>query len=163
AAAPRLGEGVHQRSIASTALTHAERDLAAASRRRKRLLAFTFVAPLLLFILLSFVAPIASMLWRSVYHPTVAELIPATLEQLEQWDGSGTPSQATLTAFAEELHRLAKERQSGKLAEELNRTQAGMSSMVKTSARRVGRLKPEALAQQGVETLLESHRNWSQP
>ncbi|RRV17390.1 ABC transporter permease [Pseudomonas saudiphocaensis] len=146
-----------------TALTHAEAGQASASRRKKRLLAFAFVAPLLLFILLSFVAPIASMLWRSVYHPTVAELIPATLEQLEQWDGSGTPSQATLTAFAEELHRLAKERQSGKLAEELNRTQAGMSSMVKTSARRVGRLKPEALAQQGVETLLESHRNWSQP
>src|SRR5690606_18726211 len=88
----RLGEGVQQRSIALTALTHAERDLAGASRRRKRLLAFTFVAPLLLFILLSFVAPIASMLWRSVYHPTVAELIPATLEQLEQWDDdSQTP------------------------------------------------------------------------
>lgn len=147
-----------------TALTHAERDLAGASRRRKRLLAFTFVAPLLLFILLSFVAPIASMLWRSVYHPTVAELIPATLEQLEQWDDdSQTPPEATLAVFAEELHGLAKERQSGKLAEELNRMQAGMSSMVKSTARRLGRLKAEELPQQGVETLLQAHRNWAKP
>lgn len=144
-----------------TVLTHAEAGQASASRRRRRLLAFAFVAPLLLFILLSFVAPIASMLWRSVYHPTVAELIPATLEQLKQWDGSGIPPQATLAVFAGELHGLAKERQSGKLAEELNRTQAGMSSMVKTSARRVGRLSAEELAQQGVDTLLEAHRNWS--
>ena len=146
-----------------TVLTDAEAGQASASRRRKRLLALAFVAPLLLFILLSFVAPIGSMLWRSVYHPTVAALIPATLEQLGDWDGSATPSRATLATFAEELHGLAKERQSGKLAEELNRTQAGMSSMVKTTARRLGRLKAEELPQQGVDTLLEAHRNWSKP
>jgi len=146
-----------------TVLTQAEAGQASASRRRKRLLALAFVAPLLLFILLSFVAPIASMLWRSVYHPTVAEMIPATLEELKQWDGRGTPHQATLTVFAAELHGLAKERQSGKLAEELNRTQAGMSSMVKSTARRVGRLNVEELEPQGAEALLEAHLNWSKP
>lgn len=144
-----------------TILTPAEAGQASASRRRKRLVAAAFVVPLLLFILLSFVAPIASMLWRSVYHPTVAELIPATLERLGKWNGSDTPDHATLAVFVEELHALAKTRQSGKLAEELNRTQAGMSSMVKTTARRVGRLDPEELPQQGVETLLDAHRNWS--
>ena len=146
-----------------TTLTRTETDQASTSRRRKRLQAFVFVVPLLLFILLSFVAPIGSMLWRSVYHPTVAELIPLTLEQLGQWDGTATPEHATLAVFAEELHGLAKERQSGKLAEELNRTQAGMSSMVKSTARRVGRLDVEELPQQGVEALLQAHRNWSQP
>ncbi|MGE4406222.1 ABC transporter permease [Pseudomonas sp.] len=145
-----------------TALTRVEAGQAGASRRKKRLLAFAFVAPLLLFILLSFVAPIASMLWRSVYHPTVAELIPATLERLTRWDGTDMPEPATLAVFVEELHGLAKARQSGKLAEELNRMQAGLSSVVKASARRVGRLGPEELAQQGVETLLAAHRNWSQ-
>nr|MBF0682300.1 ABC transporter permease [Pseudomonas sp.] len=146
-----------------TALTHAEVGQASASRRKKRLFAFAFVVPLLLFVLLSFVAPIASMLWRSVHHPTVAALIPATLERLEQWDGTGIPESATLAVFAEELHGLAKERQSGKLAEELNRMQAGLSSMVKSTARRVGRLDPEALPEQGVATLLQAHRNWSEP
>jgi putative spermidine/putrescine transport system permease protein len=38
-----------------------------------------FVLPLLIFIMLSF-APIASMLWRSVHHPTVANPIPLTHE-----------------------------------------------------------------------------------
>lgn len=49
---------------------------------RSASLAFLFVVPLLVFILLSFVAPIASMLWRSVHHPTVAALIPLTLHEL---------------------------------------------------------------------------------
>lgn len=45
--------------------------------------------------------------------------------------------------FAQELHALAKERQSGKLAEEFNRASAGMSSVVKASARKLGRLQAE--------------------
>ncbi|CAD5106059.1 ABC transporter permease [Zestomonas carbonaria] len=144
-----------------SSLTSSEAGQAASARRKKRLTAFLFVVPLLVFILLTFVAPIGSMLWRSVHHPTVVELIPRTIEQLQRWDEHGLPDQATLTVFAEELHGLAKTRQSGKLAEELNRAFTGMSSVVKTTARQVGRLDPEQLDEQGAETLLKTHRNWS--
>ena len=61
-----------------SSLTTSEAGQAASARRKKRLAAFLFVVPLLLFILVTFVAPIGTMLWRSVYHPTVAELIPLT-------------------------------------------------------------------------------------
>ena len=69
-----------------SSLTTSEAGQAASARRRKRLTAFLFVAPLLLFIIVTFVAPIGTMLWRSVYHPTVAELIPQTLTELQRWD-----------------------------------------------------------------------------
>ncbi len=144
-------------------LTTSEASQAAGARRKKRLNAFIFVVPLLLFILLTFVAPIGSMLWRSVHHPIVAELIPLTLAELKRWDGQQTPDRQTLTLFASELHGLAKRRLSGKLAEEINRSYAGMSSAVKSSARKIGRLKPEQLPSQGAETLLKAHRNWSKP
>ncbi|MDT4827910.1 NifC-like ABC-type porter [compost metagenome] len=144
-----------------SSLTSSEAGQAASARRRKRLAAFLFVVPLLAFILLTFVAPIGSMLWRSAHHPTVVELIPRTIAQLQRWDEHGLPDQATLTVFAEELHGLAKARQSGKLAEELNRAFTGMSSVVKTTARVVGRLAPETLGEQGAETLQATHRNWS--
>lgn len=144
-------------------LTTSEASQAAGARRKKRLNAFIFVVPLLLFILLTFVAPIGSMLWRSVHHPIVAELIPLTLAELQHWDGQQIPDQKTLTLFASELHGLAKRRLSGKLAEEINRSYAGMSSAVKSSARKIGRLKPEQLPSQGAETLLKAHRNWSKP
>ena len=146
-----------------SALTTSEASQAAGARRKKRLNAFIFVVPLLLFILLTFVAPIGSMLWRSVHHPIVAELIPLTLAELQHWDGQQIPDRQTLTLFANELHGLAKQRLSGKLAEEINRSYAGMSSAVKSSARRIGRLKPEQLQSQGAETLLKAHRNWSKP
>ncbi|WP_339408982.1 ABC transporter permease [Pseudomonas sp. EA_35y_Pfl2_R5] len=146
-----------------SSLTSTEANQAASGRRKKRLTAFLFVLPLLIFIMLSFVAPIASMLWRSVSHPTVAALIPLTLSELQRWDGKTIPDEQTLTVFAKELHDLAKERQSGKLAEEINRATAGMSSVVKSTARKVSRLNNEQLAQQGADTLLKAHRKWSNP
>ena len=147
-----------------TSLTTSEAGQAASARRKKRLTAFLFVVPLLLFILVTFVAPIGTMLWRSVHHPTVAELIPLTLAGLERWnDPKQLPDEQTLKVFVGELHTLDKQRLSGKLAEEFNRAFTGMSSVVKSSARRIGRLDAEALEQQGVETLLAAHRNWSKP
>ena len=146
-----------------SSLTTTEAGQAASARGKKRLTAFLFVVPLLAFILLTFVAPIGSMLWRSVHHPAVAELIPLTLVELQRWDGKAVPDDTTLNVFAQELHGLAKERLSGKLSEELNRAYTGMSSVVKSSARRIARIEAEQLATQGAETLLEAHGNWSKP
>ena len=144
-------------------LTAGEAGQAANVRRRKRALAFVFVAPLLLFILISFVVPIGNMLWRSLYHPAVAQMIPQTLAELRQWNGQGMPDEQALARFAVELHELNRERQSGRLAEEFNRAYAGMSSVVKSTARRIGRLDEQQLASVGVATLLESHPNWRKP
>ncbi|MGE8497279.1 MAG: ABC transporter permease [Pseudomonas sp.] len=147
-----------------SSLTTHEAGQAASARRKKRLTAFLFVVPLLAFILLTFVAPIGSMLWRSVHHPTVAELIPLTLAELERWeDHKQLPDEQTLQVFAGELHGLNEQRLSGKLSEEFNRAYTGMSSVVKSTARRVGRLDADELQTQGVETLLEAHRNWKKP
>ena len=122
------------------------------------------MVPLLLFIIVTFVAPIGSMLWRSVHHPTVAELIPLTLAELERWDDhKQLPDERTLSVFVDELHALDKQRLSGKLSEEFNRAFTGMSSVVKSTARRIGRMDAETLPSEGVEALLASHRNWSRP
>ncbi|MCJ8169616.1 ABC transporter permease [Atopomonas sediminilitoris] len=146
-----------------SALNPEELQQARRAERRKRWLAFAFVVPLLVFILLSFVAPIGAMLYRSVHHPTVAELIPQTLTQLEAWDGQGLPAEQTLNTFTVELQALAKERLSGKLAEEFNRAYAGMSSVVKSSARKLRREKTEDLQSAGGQRLLSLHKRWNEP
>ena len=46
---------------------------------RPRLRAAGLVLPLLAFICLSFIAPLATMLVRSVYDPVVAAVLPGTL------------------------------------------------------------------------------------
>jgi putative spermidine/putrescine transport system permease protein len=51
--------------------------------RRQKLRALALVAPLLLFVLISFIAPIADMLFRSVENEIVSETIPRTVIALE--------------------------------------------------------------------------------
>src|SRR5690606_6200067 len=96
----------------------AQERKALARRRRASLL---LVAPLIAFVCFAFVAPIASMLYRSVYNPDVAELIPDTLELLNEWDKEGIPFDASHATLALVLGFLAQERRTGVLAAAVNR------------------------------------------
>lgn len=133
---------------------------AARKVRAQRIRAFLFVTPLLIFIIFAFVAPIASMLFRSAYNPTVAELVPTTLETLAEWDGEARPNDAALTQFAVDMKRLANNRTSGKLAEEVNRFLPGASSVVKSTARKLRRVDDTELAQNGPTLLNEANEAW---
>jgi len=136
---------------------------AARELRKRRWGAFLFVVPLLVFIGFAFVAPIASMLFRSAYNPTVAELVPETLQAIESWDGENRPSDAVMTRFAIDLKRLANERESGSLAEEINRFLPGTSSVVKSTARELRRVDDDTLAANGADILLDADEAWGEP
>ncbi|WP_223426281.1 ABC transporter permease [Tateyamaria pelophila] len=136
---------------------------AAREVRKRRFQAFVFVVPLLVFILFAFVAPIATMLYRSVHNPTVANLVPETLAALEDWSGEGLPDDAVLLQFAADMKRMANERTSGQLADEINRALPGMSSVIKSSARALRRVDDTDLAANGVALLLDANDRWSDP
>ena len=144
-------------------LTREEARIAARALNRRRLIAFLLVSPLLAFVIFAFFAPVATMLHRSVHNPTVVELIPKTLELLQGWSGEGTPAEAVLTSMAVDLKRLANERTSGKLAEELNRGLPGTSSVVKSTARKMRRADDAELQANGAELLLAAHDRWAEP
>ena len=144
-------------------LTREEARVAARALNRRRLVAFLLVAPLLAFVIFAFFAPVATMLHRSVHNPTVVELIPGTLELLQGWSGEGTPGEAVLTSMAVDLKRLAQERTSGKLAEELNRGLPGTSSVVKSTARKMRRADDAELQANGAALLLAAHNKWADP
>ena len=54
--------------------------------RRQKIRALMLIAPLLLFVLLTFVVPIVSMLFRSVENQIVSGTLPGTVVAMEQWD-----------------------------------------------------------------------------
>jgi len=147
-----------------TVISLSKEDLGSAHRelRRRKLTAFLFVAPLLAFLLFAFVAPIGSMLFRSVHNPNVADLIPDTLERMGEWDGDALPGPEVLNQFALDLKRLANERTSGRLAGEVNRIMPGASSLIQSTARRVRAVPDEDLQERGAALLFESHANWEQ-
>jgi len=138
-------------------------DAANAARevRRRRRQAFLFVVPLLIFIFFAFVAPITMMLYRSVHNPTVANLVPETLVMLEDWSGEGVPDGTVLRQFAADMKRMANERTSGQLADEINRALPGMSSVIKSTARGLRRIDDADIEANGDRLLLENNERWS--
>ena len=53
--------------------------------RREKMRAMLLIAPLLLFILITFVIPIGQMLFRSVENQIVSDVLPRTTTALESW------------------------------------------------------------------------------
>lgn len=143
-------------------LSRTDAELARRELRRRKLTAFLFVLPLLAFLLFAFVAPIGTMLYRSFYNPVVADLVPATLAALDDWDRAALPPESARNQFAAELKFLANERLSGRLAEEVNRHLPGTSSVVKATARELRRADDAELAERGAAMLTEASERWGQ-
>ncbi|UYP67373.1 ABC transporter permease [Thalassobacter stenotrophicus] len=147
----------------TSTLTREDARNAAREVRKRRLQAFIFVVPLLVFILFAFVAPITTMLYRSIHNPTVAELVPESLTMLEDWAGDSLPDDAVLTQFAIDMKRMANNRTSGQLADEINRVLPGMSSVIKSTARGLRRADDADLTANGHVLLLDANKRWSEP
>ncbi|MBZ9560225.1 ABC transporter permease [Halomonas coralii] len=110
--------------------------------RRSRLKALLLVSPLLAFLLIAFVMPIAEMLWRSVDNPEVATALPRTAEALADWNGEALPDEAVYAALAADLEAGDKARSLGKMASRLNYEKSGMRSAVMGTARRIEGVEP---------------------
>ncbi|EWH02586.1 ABC transporter permease [Halomonas sp. BC04] len=97
--------------------------LKAQLRRAERLRkwkAFGLVAPLALFLIVVFVMPIGSMLWRSVDNTELETVMPLTTAGLQQWDGTGLPDESTMAAFAAELRDSRQGGGLGRIGRRLN-------------------------------------------
>ena len=93
--------------------------------------------PLVAFIGVTFIAPLATMLVRSVHDPVVADALPATLRALASWDGRDLPDEAAYAALAGELVAARQARTLGQVATRLNRVQSGLRSVVTGTARKL--------------------------
>ncbi|MCY3735978.1 MAG: ABC transporter permease [Gemmatimonadaceae bacterium] len=110
------------------------------SNLRPRLRAAGLVLPLLAFIGLTFIAPLGTMLVRSVYDPVVADVLPETLDLLRDWDCQEPPAEAVFEAAARELVKARADRTLGQVATRVNRVQGGLRSVLTRSARKLQRV-----------------------
>ena len=128
------------------------------AQRRRKLAAFGLVLPLFLFILFSFILPIADMLFRSVENPQIVEIMPTTADALKSWDGDGLPSEEVFAALAADLAAGRKSREIGKVATRLNYESSGMRGLIMKSARRAGKLEAPF-----TEALIDVDKDWEDP
>lgn len=100
----------------------------AESRRKWR--AFALTVPLLVFLLLTLLVPIAALLQRAIENPEVANALPRTIESLEKWKPDAAPGPAAYAALAQDLSHLPDSSDAGALARRLNSEVAGARSLV---------------------------------
>ncbi|HJV27252.1 MAG TPA: ABC transporter permease [Aromatoleum sp.] len=108
------------------------------AERRKKLLFGALILPLAVFVLLTFVVPIASLLKHSVANPEVHDNLPDTVALLKGWKpANGVPDEATFAALARELDAAKGGPGIAAVARRLNREQAGYRSLIMKTARAV--------------------------
>ena len=123
-----------------------------------RLRAVGLIFPLVAFIGLTFIAPLATMLTRSVYDPVVADALPDTLRLLQEWDGEGPPGEPVFEAIARELGKAREERALGRVAARVNRVRGGLRTVITRTARRLR--EPESPSWR--DTLVTAHAAWGE-
>ena len=108
--------------------------------RRQKLRALILIAPLLIFVLVTFIAPIADMLFRSVENQIVAQTLPRTTEALADWEaGSGqAPGAPVYKALYEDIFIAQERKLHTRLGSRLNYELTGASSLFRKSGRGVG-------------------------
>ncbi|MCO8146176.1 ABC transporter permease [Rhodovulum tesquicola] len=108
--------------------------------RAQKLRALMLIAPLLLFIMVTFVAPIADMLFRSVENQIVSDTLPRSAQAIRDWDhNSGEPpSEDVLAAFTIDMIAAVERKQHTRLGTRLNYEQNGLSSLFRKTGRGVG-------------------------
>jgi putative spermidine/putrescine transport system permease protein len=131
-----MSDTTHTGPVLAADGTPLKRSLRRALRAQK-LRALALIAPLLLFVLLTFIAPIADMLFRSVENQITGRTLPMTVEELRDWDGNGTPNETVYRALFFDLFLAAEGKEHTKLGSRLNYEESGISSMFRTTGRDV--------------------------
>jgi len=100
------------------------------AERRRKTRAFALTVPLLAFLLVFFLVPLASLLVRAVENPEVADVLPRTGQALSDWDRSSPPPAEAYAAVLADLSAIQETAQAGVLARRLNSEVAGSRSLV---------------------------------
>ena len=113
--------------------------------RAQKLRALMLIAPLLLFILITFVAPIADMLFRSVQNQIVESTLPRTVIALdEHWEErDDIPPEAVFAAISYDLYEAVERRAHTRVGSRLNYESAGISSVFRKSGRHISNIGEE--------------------
>ena len=131
--------------------------LATAQGRAKRR-AFLLVAPLLVFIIVTFILPIAQMLHRSVYHDGLSANAP----QMKAWfaaNPEGTaPDEAAYAALAADFKAMKANKTAGIAGTRVNYTMPETRSLITATARVADKLEPPFKA-----ALIAVDKKWADP
>jgi putative spermidine/putrescine transport system permease protein len=121
--------------------------------------ALLLVAPLFLFVMITFLIPIFDMLLRSVDNSIVSEQFPNVVVEIGRWDINSTelPDEATFQALVKDFKVGAETKTISRLGRRLNYEKSGMSSLFRKTARKIKKLEtPES----ATEAMIAMDKKW---
>jgi putative spermidine/putrescine transport system permease protein len=126
--------------------------------RAQKLRALALIAPLLLFLLVTFVAPILDMLFRSVENQITSETLPRTVVALEDWDAQDLPPEDTFAALAYDFMEASERRIHTRLGSRLNYETTGISSVFRRSGRGI-----DDVGEVYADQFIDLNPHWEEP
>ena len=130
------------------------------SERRKRWRAFFLVTPLLAFIAVTFMAPVAQMLFRSVDNTFFYDTLADTRQAMQDWDGNELPPPIVYAALISDIRRGEADKAATKIGRRLNYKIPGISSVFRKTSRAVKKL-PDNINDPR-DALITIHKKWGE-
>ena len=127
------------------------------AERKNKIKAFLLVAPLLFFLIITYVFPIGEMLTRSIDDKMVTQMLPKTYKAMENWDGKELPPEDVFEGFYFDYKKLVEEKTFGKLATQLNFEKNGFKSILKKLQRKMKKFEEGNYKEQ----IMAVHPRWA--
>ncbi len=130
------------------------------AEKKNKIKAFLLVAPLLLFLVITYIFPIGDMFMRSVDDKMITNMLPKTFKAMEKWENlEELPPEEVYRSFYEDYKLLAENQQHGKLGQRLNKEKNGFNTITKKLFRQIKRKKiDESLSIK--EQINNLHKRW---
>ncbi len=141
-----------------------KRDLRT-SQLRKKWMAIGLIAPLAIFLLITFIVPIAVLLVRAIENPEIATTLPKTVTTLAHWNKQNLPDEDAFIALSNDLLVAKENNTGGSLARRMNAEIPGARSVVMKTVRAMPLLDSEGQplpAQQIKPALIALDEQWGQ-
>jgi putative spermidine/putrescine transport system permease protein len=130
----------------------------AQAQRKAKWRAFFLVAPLLAFVVLTFVFPILKMLERSVYHDGFSANAPTLTAWFAEHPAGAEVTEEAYAALVTDLAQMQKVKAAGEAGSRINYTVPGTISMFKSGARAAGKMVPPFK-----DALIANNKMWGDP
>ncbi|MDC0077950.1 ABC transporter permease [Deltaproteobacteria bacterium] len=132
----------------------------ARAQRRSKIVAFMMVFPLLFFITIAFIGPIADMLMLSIDNTIVKEILPKSTETLQSWDeySGELPDEAVFAAIVADIKKAKAKKQHTKIGSRFNYESSGFSSLFRKTGRKVKKIKNPPYK----EALIKADKRWGE-
>ena len=135
------------------------------TERKNKIRAFLLVSPLLLFIIVTFVIPIADMLTRSIDDSQINEVYGKTFEEYIKWDKEKDklPPEAVYKALFNDI-AYGDKIKIGRSITRMNYSKSGWKSLIKKTRRQIKKIvKSEEFPTSYKDWLIEINEDWADP